>query len=196
MAQQMVKILITGGACAGKTEIIQTIKNEYQNKGYNVFVLNEIPTQLITNGVTAERIGKMEFIELVIKMYLDFDVNYNEFLINDDKSIILYDGSPLDVLKFISKDEFNDIANKYNTSFDKIINYYDKIIFIETIAKKYPHFYTLENNSARLNDINMAVKRNDILANYYDSVNYVYVEGCNNFKEKKNKIIEIIDEIL
>lgn len=192
----MVKILITGGACAGKTEIIKTIKNEYENKGYNVFVLNEIPTQLITNGVTSQKIGKMEFIELVIKMYLDFDVNYNEFLINDDKSIILYDGSPLDVLKFISKDEFNNIANKYNTSFNKIINYYDKIIFLETIAKKYPQFYTLENNSARLNDINMAVERNDILANYYDSVNYVYVEGCSNFKEKKNKIIEIIDGIL
>lgn len=162
----------------------------------NVFVLNEIPTQLITNGVTSERIGKMEFIELVIKMYLEFDVNYNEFLINGDKSIILYDGSPLDVLKFISKDEFNEIANKYNTSFNKIINYYDKIIFLETIAKKYPQFYTLENNSARLNDINMAVERNDILATYYESVNYVYVEGCSNFKEKKNKIIEIIDEIL
>lgn len=194
--KQMVKILITGGACAGKTEIIQTIKNEYQNKGYNVFVLNEIPTQLITNGVTSERIGKMEFIELVIKMYLDFDVNYNEFLINADKSIILYDGSPLDVLKFISKEEFNKIANKYNTSFNRIINYYNKIIFLETIAKKYPQFYILENNSARLNDTNMAVERNDILSNYYDSVNYVYVEGCNNFKEKKNKIIEIIDEIL
>lgn len=194
--KQMVKILITGGACAGKTEIIQTIKNEYQNKGYNVFVLNEIPTQLITNGVTSERIGKMEFIELVIKMYLEFDVNYNEFLINADKSIILYDGSPLDVLKFISKEEFNEIANKYNTSFNRIINYYNKIIFLETIAKKYPQFYTLENNSARLNDINMAIERNDILANYYDSVNYVYVEGCNDFKEKKNKIIEIIDEIL
>lgn len=192
----MVKILITGGACAGKTEIIQTIKNEYQNKGYNVFILNEIPTQLITNGVTSQRIGKMEFIELVIKMYLEFDANYNEFLITTDKSIILYDGSPLDVLKFISKDEFNKIANKYNTSFNKIINYYDKIIFLETIAKKYPQFYTLENNSARLNDINMAVERNDILANYYDSVNYVYVEGCSNFNEKKNKIIEIIDEIL
>lgn len=192
----MIKILITGGACAGKTEIIQTIRNEYQNKGYNVFILNEIPTQLITNGVTSERIGKMEFIELVIKMYLDIDANYNRFLINTDNNIILYDGSPLDVLKFISKDEFNDIANKYNTSFNRIINYYDKIIFLETIAKKYPQFYTLENNSARLNDINMAVERNDILSNYYDSVNYVYVEGCNNFREKKNKIIEIIDEIL
>lgn len=192
----MVKILITGGACAGKTEILQTIKNEYQNKGYNVFILNEIPTQLITNGVTSQRLGKMEFIELVIKMYLEFGANYNEFLINIDKSIILYDGSPLDVLKFISMDEFNEIANKYNTSFNKIINYYDKIIFLETIAKKYPQFYTLENNSARLNDINMAVERNDTLANYYNNVNYVYIEGCSEFKEKKNKIIETIDEIL
>lgn len=192
----MIKILITGGACAGKTEVIHTIKNEYQNKGYNVFVLNEIPTQLIMNGVTAQRIGKMKFIELVIKMYLEFDSIYNEFLINTNKDVVIYDGSPLDVLKFISKDKFNEIANKYNTSFDKIINNYDKIIFLETIAKKYPQFYTLENNSARLDNLNMAVERNDILANYYENVNYIYVEGCINFKEKKNKIIEIIDGML
>lgn len=192
----MIKILITGGACAGKTEVIHTIKNEYQNKGYNVFVLNEIPTQLIMNGVTAQRIGKMKFIELVIKMYLEFDSIYNEFLINTNKDVVIYDGSPLDVLKFISKDKFNEIANKYNTSFDKIINNYDKIIFLETIAKKYPQFYTLENNSARLDNLNMAVERNDILANYYENVNYIYVEGCINFEEKKNKIIEIIDGML
>lgn len=192
----MIKILITGGACAGKTEVIHTIKSEYQNKGYNVFVLNEIPTQLIMNGVTAQRIGKMKFIELVIKMYLEFDSIYNEFLINTNKDIVIYDGSPLDVLKFISKDKFNEIANKYNTSFDKIINNYDKIIFLETIAKKYPQFYTLENNSARLDNLNMAVERNDILANYYENVNYIYVEGCINFEEKKNKIIEIIDGML
>lgn len=192
----MLTILITGGACAGKTEIIQTIRNEYQNRGYNVFILNEIPTQLITNGITSQKIGEMEFIELVIKMYLDIGANYNRFLINNDKSIILYDGSPLDVLKFISKDEFNDIAKKYNTSFNKIINYYDKIIFLETIAKKYPQFYTVENNSARLNDIKAAVERNDILANYYKNTNYTYIEVCSDFREKKNNVIKAIDEIL
>lgn len=192
----MLTILITGGACAGKTEIMQTIRNEYQNRGYNVFILNEIPTQLITNGITSQKIGKMEFIELVIKMYLDIEANYNRFLINNDKSIILYDGSSLDVLKFISKDEFNEIAKKYNTSFNKIINYYDKIIFLETIAKKYPQFYTVENNSARLNDIKAAIERNDILANYYKNTNYTYIEGCSDFREKRNNVIKAIDEIL
>lgn len=192
----MLTILITGGACAGKTEIMQTIRNEYQNRGYNVFILNEIPTQLITNGITSQKIGKMEFIELVIKMYLDIEANYNRFLINNDKSIILYDGSPLDVLKFISKDEFNEIAKKYNTSFNKIINYYDKIIFLETIAKKYPQFYTVENNSARINDIKAAIERNDILANYYKNTNYTYIEGCSDFREKRNNVIKAIDEIL
>jgi len=192
----VVKILITGGACAGKTEIIQTIRNEYQNRGYNVFILNEIPTQLIINNITSQKIGKKEFIELIIKMYLDIDANYNRFLINTDNNIILYDGSPLDVLKFISKNEFNEIAKKFDTSFNKIINYYDKIIFLETIAKKYPELYTVENNIARLNDIKMAVERNDILANYYKNTNYTYIEGCSDFREKRNNVIKAIDEIL
>ena len=192
----MVRILITGGACAGKTEIIEAIKNNYQNKEYNVFVLNEIPTQLIANGVTFKKIGKMKFIELVIKIYLELDNNYNSFIANNSQNIIVYDGTPLDMLKFISKKEFDKIAAKYNTSFDKIINCYDKIIFLETIAKKYPQFYTLENNRARLNDVNMAVKRNDILAGYYESANHIYIEGCLVFTEKKDKVLKIIDETL
>lgn len=67
---------------------------------------------------------------------------------------------------------------------------------METIAKKYPQFYTVENNSARLNDIKAAVERNDILANYYKNTNYTYIEGCSDFREKKNNVIKAIDEIL
>lgn len=189
------KILITGGACAGKTEIIKDIKERYENKEYNIFILKEIPTFLITNKITAEKIGKEAFIKLVIKISLHLDKIYNEIAKKYDKCLIIYDGSAIDALKFISKKEFDEIINKYNTSYDEIVKKYNKIIFLETIAKKEPQLYTTRNNKARLTDINKAIERNDLLLQYYkDSCNYI--EGNKNIKIKKQKVFDVIEKLI
>ncbi len=44
-------------------------------------------------------------------------------------------------------------------SIDKIVTKYDAIIFLQTIAKKYPELYSNDNNIARLPDINLAIER-------------------------------------
>ena len=189
------KILITGGACAGKTEIIKDIKERYEKKCYNVFILKEIPTFLFTKGITPEEIGKEVFIKLVIKTYIHIENIYNNISQKYNSCLMIYDGSSIDTLKFINKKIFEEIINKCNTSFNKIINQYDKIIFLETIAKKEPNLYTTQNNKARLNDIDKAIERNDTLFQYYKN-NCNYIEGTKNIEIKKNKVYEIIEEAI
>ncbi len=55
----MKSVLITGGACAGKTTSLEVINNYLREKGYRVIIIDEVPTDLINKGITSNKIGKM-----------------------------------------------------------------------------------------------------------------------------------------
>jgi len=49
---QLKKILITGGACAGKTTVLNVVKNYLEEKECNVKIIEEVPTKLINESIT------------------------------------------------------------------------------------------------------------------------------------------------
>ena len=187
----MKKILITGGACAGKTTVLNVIKDYLEEKGYNVNIIEEVPTKLINESITSGKVGKMEFQELIIKTQIENEKNC------DYDGVIIFDGSPIDSMKFINREEFDKFVKKYNTNFEEILNGYDGIIFLETVAKDYPELYSNENNKARLTDVNAAVDRNDKLFNIYNNNSKVYlIKPDKDIEVKKKKIIEVVESII
>ena len=193
----MKKILITGGACAGKTTSLKIIKKFLEEKGYKVLVVEEVPTMLINKGITSQKIGRMQFQELIIKTQIINEKEYNDKYKDEDKTIIIFDGSPIDCLKFITRKELDDIIKNYEITYDDIIDNYDGIIFLQTIAKKYPELYSNENNKARLTDVEEAIKRNDKILKEYKKYNKTYViNNYKNFDKKEEKIIDSISKII
>ena len=193
----MKKILITGGACAGKTTSLKIIKKFLEEKGYKVLVVEEVPTMLINKGITSQKIGRMQFQELIIKTQIINEKEYNDKYKNEDKTIIIFDGSPIDCLKFITRKELDDIIRNYEITYDDIIDNYDGIIFLQTIAKKYPELYSNENNKARLTDVEEAIKRNDKILKEYKKYDKTYViNNYKNFDKKEEKIIDSISKIV
>lgn len=191
----MKKILITGGACAGKTTSLNLIKDYFEKNNYKVYVMEEVPTKLIYDGITSDKIGRMEFQELVIKTGLENEEECNKKYINQDNVVVIFDGSPLDSLKFITKEELDEILEKYNTNIDKVFSNYDEVLFLDTIAKKYPELYSNDNNKARMTDPKAAVERNDKLLNEYLKIGKINViENDTNYDNKNKKIIDIISK--
>ena len=192
----MKSILITGGACAGKTTSLEMIKNYLSAKGYKVIVIDEVPTNLIKTGIAYEKIGKLEFIELIIKTQINNEKEIFEKYDNEKNTIVIFDGSPLDSLKFITENELENILKKHGMRIDKIVTKYDAIIFLQTIAKKYPELYSNDNNIARLPDINLAIERNDRLEKYYNKYRKISVIECENDINIKNNNIKKAIETL
>ena len=187
----MKKILITGGACAGKTTVLEIIKEYLIDNDYKVTIIEEVPTKLINNGITPDKIGRMEFQELIIKTQIDNEKNC------DYDGVVVFDGSSIDSMKFITREEFDKYTKKYNTSFEEIINGYDGILFLETVAKDFPELYSNENNKARLTDVGAAVVRNDKLFNIYNSSSKIYlIKPEKDIENKKKKVIEVIEKIV
>lgn len=89
------------------------------------------------------------------------------------------------------------MLTKLNTSFDEIINSFDLIIHLETIAKFYPELYTNDNNKNRTLDKELAISRNNrLLEVYKQNPKCIVIEGCKDIKEKQEKVIKAIKKHL
>ena len=195
----MKRILFTGGAGAGKTSTIEYVKNYYESKGFDVFIINEVPTMLLNNGFNSKKCGKLEFLELIskIKLYLR-DVLEKETEKSSNKNkIMLIDKCPVDNMAFIKREELDKMLEKLNTSYYEIINSFDLIIYLETIAKDYPELYTNENNKNRTLDKELAVSRNNrLLEVYKESNKRVIIKGYKDIKDKQERVIDEIEKVL
>ena len=55
----------------------------------------------------------------------------------------------------------------FNVSCDELLNWYDGIIHLETVAKTDLNMYNTESNPARTNNAEESVKRDDVLLDVY-----------------------------
>lgn len=193
------KIVLTGGACGGKSESLSYIKEHFSKLGYDVYVVNEMATILILGGITAQKVGGKNFQELVIKMQLEIQKTYERAisLSENSKNLIIFDRCPIDAMMFINKDEFDQIVNKFNTTYEYILNSYDGIIHMEAVAKKFPELYTSNNNKARRDEGFHTIETdNKLLEAYKNHPKRVIVDSCKDFNEKISNVIEKINQIL
>ena len=143
----------------------------------------------------AKQIG-IDNISKELKSQINNEKEIFEKYDNEKNTIVIFDGSPLDSLKFITENELENILKKHGMSIDKIVTKYDAIIFLQTIAKKYPELYSNDNNIARLPDINLAIERNDRLEKYYNKYRKISVIECENDINIKNNNIKKAIETL
>lgn len=198
MNSKVHKIVLTGGACGGKTESLTFIKEHFSKLGYDVYIVNEMATTLILGGITAQKIGGRNFQELVIRMQLEMQKTYEKAisLSKSVKNLIIFDRSPIDAMMFINREEFDEIVNKFDTTYEDILNSYNAIIHLEAVAKKFPEFYTC-NNKARRKDGSYTIETdNRLLDAYKKHPKRIIVNSYIDFNEKINNVIEKIEETL
>ncbi len=193
------KIVLTGGACGGKSESLLFIKEYFSKLGYDVYIVNEMATILILGGITAQKVGGKNFQELVIRMQLEIQKTYEKAisLSENNKNLIIFDRCPIDAMMFINREEFDEIANKFNTTYEDILNSYDGIIHMEAIAKRFPELYTSDNNKARRDEgLHTIETDNRLLEAYKNHHKRIIVNSYKNFNEKINNVIQKIEEII
>lgn len=147
------KVALTGGPCGGKTTSIDTIVEEFSEKGYRVLIVPEAATILINMGIKPfgdNKIDNVEFQRLVIDLQLKLE-SYAEKIANQSNkpTIILCDRGIMDDKAYVTKEEFIMLLKERDlTQFD-VMNFYDLVIHLVTAANGKEEFYTLDNNAAR-----------------------------------------------
>lgn len=192
------KIVLTGGSCAGKTECLEPLKKYFSEKGYSVFIVNEMATELILGGIIPPKIGGKLFQDITVKMQIELENAFTRAAEKShaEKNLIILDRAPIDAMAYISLEDSEEIFRKYGTSYEKLLSQYDAVFCLETIAKKYPQLYCM-NNEARQEDVENAVLLDEKLKSFWcKHRNFNFIEAEEQFNIKTKNIINGIENFI
>lgn len=154
-------IALTGGPCAGKTTTITRIEEHLKELGYHVLVLNECATETINSGVRPFGNGAIsvyDFENEILKLQLFKEKRFKEVVkYIDNKCILLCDRGAIDVKAYLGQELFDKLALENNVKEEDLLNEYDLVIHMVSVATDTKNRYGNTNNSARFEDADEAI---------------------------------------
>lgn len=157
------KIAITGGPCAGKSTSLKKINEDLTAKGFRVFMVPEVPTMVVHAGgmILMSQFNiqeRIKFQSLLIRFQMYTEDYFTRLAqMSRQPSIVLCDRGTVDPAAYVSKEEFQAIMDEEGWSWVTLRDRrYDRVVFLTSAACGAEDFYTLENNAARSEGLDLA----------------------------------------
>lgn len=201
MSENVKKIVITGGPCAGKTTAMKHISRYFTDMGYNVLVMAETATELINSGIAPWTLEtKRDYQRCQLKLQLAkeevFFMAY-EKLKNKNKTLIFYDRGIADSMAYMGHENYVNALSELNLHEQEIFERYDAVFHLVSAAKGAKDFYTLENNEARKESCADAAQLDEKFIEVWGKHPYFkVVDCCEGIDEKIKFLIEAIEKFV
>ena len=198
------RIVLTGGPGSGKTTVLNNIVKIFSNQGVKVIVVSETATELINAGIKCfgdDNIDLIDFQELVMRLQLskeniyDMSVEMYKRQHPNQDILIIYDRGTIDNKAYINESEFSEVLSRLNNakSYFELLNKYDLVI--DLVGAK--EFYTLENNSARSENVDEALSLGvTTLKSWIGHPKIKIVLPKEKIEEKVQETVNYINEIM
>ena len=203
MGNLIAKIVLTGGPCAGKTTTISRIEEHLVKKGYHVLVLNECATETIKEGIRPfgeNAVSVYDFENEILNLQLFKEKRFKDFLkkYDDDvKIVILYDRGAVDIKAYLGEENYNKMLLENNLKNEDLINEYDLVIHMITVAADMEQRYSNNNNKARFEDSREAIDLDKRTSEAWKAhPNLKVVPVCEYLEDKIGIAINYVDELL
>lgn len=203
MGKLVAKIVLTGGPCAGKTTTITKLEEHLNERGYHVLVLNECATEMIKGGIRpfgANKATVYDFENEILNLQLYKEKRYLDFLdkySDDTKIVLLCDRGAVDIKAYLGETDYNRMLEENHLNNDELLNRYDLVIHMITVAAETENKYSNATNKARFEEAKEAIdldKRTNEAWSKHKNLKVAPV--CNLLEEKINIVIDYVDELL
>lgn len=196
---EVVKIVLTGGPCAGKTSALKYISEKLETEGIRCLTIEEQATKLMISGRTPQNMGNYEFHKSIFESLLFEEKKTTEYSKNlsDEKVVILIDRGLLDSLAYVSQEDFDKYSNINGLSEDVIRNSYDVVFHLVTAADGSEENYSLMSNSIRSENIEEAKTLDKKLLSIWTGTPHLRViDNSTNFEEKLSRLYDEVKSFL
>lgn len=158
---EVIKIVLTGGPCAGKTTALDFLKQKLENLKIKVYVLEEVASKLMNESITPEKIGIYEFHKKLFETQLAEEEYIEKAAKSDDakKAVILLDRGLLDSKAYVTDDEFTRYISLYNKNEELLRNSYDAVFHLRSAAISDEKIYKDNYNSNSIRKENTALAK-------------------------------------
>ena len=197
-------IVLTGGPCAGKTTTIAKVKEDLENLGYHVLLLNECATEIINGGIRPfgdNQVSVFDFQNEILNLQIFKEKRFLDIiskLPEDTKCIILSDRGIMDSKAYLGSELFTKLLDQNNLKEDDLGQQYDMVIHLVTVAANNQNKYNNRTNSARFEEdidevLDLDRRTNEV---WQKHKNLKRVEATGTIEEKIEKVINIIHDYL
>lgn len=195
----MLNIALTGWPSAGKTTVLNSVKERFSELGYNVIIVPETATEKINSGIRPfgdNALPPEMFQEIILREQLNKEnmAMYAASYLGDN-TIIIYDRGCLDGYAYVPDDETWDrVLTRCNVKHRDLLVRYDAVLYLEGS----PKFFTTENNEARYESgaDEAKIKGEKVLKSYIGHDNLRVIQPREEMKDKQEEVINIIANML
>ncbi len=201
MEKKIIKIVLTGGPCGGKSTGLSCVERALAKYGYKVVIINESATELILNGLSLNAYNGMErvFEKNIVKLQLLKERLYYDACKNlpDEKILLVCDRGIMDCMSYVSKEDFMAILDDLGEDLIQLRDDYDGVFHLVTCAKGAEECYTSANNGARSESIEEAREADErTLACWAGHPHLRVIDNSTDFEGKINRLIAEICSLL
>ena len=198
--KDILKIVITGGPCAGKTTAMTRLQKFLEGEGYHVIICDETARWLIESGFKPfgpNTIELLSFQDAILEYQLLKENFWFERIQNSsaEKLAILFDRGILDNRAYLKPGEFEELAKQRGITEDEILARYNMVIHLVSTAVDKPDAYIVDGT--RTEPIEVAVALDEkTMKTWEKHPNHPIINNNCSFDEKIEKVIDEIRRYL
>lgn len=200
MSRNIIKIVITGGPCGGKSTAMSRMQTHFTDLGYRVLFVSETATELIKGGVapwTCRTNADYQMCQISLQIEKERIFEKAGMTMPDEKVMIVCDRGVLDNKAYMKSDEFYNVLSELGENEVELRDNYDAVFHLVTAAKGAEEFYTTANNTARTETPEQAAVIDDkIISAWTGHPHLRVIDNDTDFEGKIHKLLHEITTFL
>ncbi len=197
---KIVKIVVTGGPCGGKSTALSYIKRTAEAHGFRVLTVGETATELIRGGVapwTCATNATYQGFQIALQMYKEEIFLAAAKTMDADKLLLVCDRGLLDNRAYMTEEEFFSCLASRGDTLDGYLCRYDAVFHLVTAARGAEAFYSTENNTARTETPAEAREVDDrLLLAWAEHPHRVVLDNRGDFADKMARLGDALEALL
>ncbi len=196
---EVIKIVLTGGPCGGKTTALKYVSQRLKDCGVPVITVEEFAARLMNEEKTPQNMGRYEFHKLLFEMELNETAKKIRLAeaMDCERVVILFDRGLLDSRVYVTEEEFARYSALHSLNEDIIRNSYDAVFHLVTAANGAEEYYNLKNNAARSESPEEAKWLDDeTLAVWTGTEHLRIIDNSTSFDKKLDRLMNEILAVL
>ena len=197
-----IKIVLTGGPCAGKTTALVRIIEHFSSLGYKVFTIPEVPTLFTQAGMDYLTKNKDLFYEgekATLEIQLALEDKFLRMAQQcDQPTLVVADRGAMDISAYMTPEMWAEITRAVGVTTPSLLDRYDAVLHLVSAADGAEAFYTTANNASRNEP---ADEQGLQIARMLDKKvikaweEHPHLRVINNHEDFNNKLLRVLKEI-
>lgn len=202
------RIVLTGGPCAGKTTALVRINEHFSALGYKVFTVPEVPTMITQSGwnyLTDNHDFYYEGEKVILETQLELEDKVMRMAQTcKEPCVIVCDRGAMDISAYISAEMWEELTHSCHTSTEELRTgtRYDAVLHLVSAADGAEQFYTTANNAQRYEKADEAGLRiareldKKVIQAWTGHPHLRVINNGEDFEQKMNRVLREIAAVL